>query len=177
MAVQGRKRAGGDDLQLVFLEGATGVGKSTLTSKLQKMGYEVYFEGFVDLCKENPRLPPTSCMPVALRRTHSDDDSEVGSSPVCEDRTSCGLTFKVQGKDVVDLSGAVERKPRGEGGGRGKQRFEPFKIMREVQSTFPCIMVLCVADDYATRLRVAGRLFDSSDEEKTVDTPCQLSPC
>ena len=56
-------------LLLVFLEGATGVGKSTLTGKLQKMGYFVHFEGFVDLCETNPDYPPTSAL-LTLKWTH-----------------------------------------------------------------------------------------------------------
>ena len=34
--------------------GATGVGKSTLTYKLQKMGYYVHFEGFVEMYVRQP---------------------------------------------------------------------------------------------------------------------------
>jgi dephospho-CoA kinase len=36
--------------------GATGVGKSTLTYKLQKMGYHVHFEGFVEMYVRQPAL-------------------------------------------------------------------------------------------------------------------------
>ena len=37
-------------------------GKSTLTAKLQKMGYSVHFEAFVELCQEFPQYPPTSAI-------------------------------------------------------------------------------------------------------------------
>ena len=67
------------ELHYVFLEGSAGVGKgliadssaaadrcsagkTTLTTKLQKMGYTVHFEGFIDLCKANPQYPPTSTL-------------------------------------------------------------------------------------------------------------------
>jgi hypothetical protein len=63
-----------NEIHYVFLEGSAGVGKkvfiasgtefplagkTTLTSKLQRMGYTVHFEGFVDLCKT---YPPTSTL-------------------------------------------------------------------------------------------------------------------
>ena len=44
----------------VFLEGATGAGKSTVTSRLQQMGYSVHHENFVQLCAGNPDIPPHS---------------------------------------------------------------------------------------------------------------------
>ena len=66
-----------NEIHYVFLEGTAGVGKkvfiasgtelplagkTTLTSKLQKMGYTVHFEGFVELCKTYPQYPPTSTL-------------------------------------------------------------------------------------------------------------------
>ena len=44
----------------VFLEGATGAGKSTVTSRLQQMGYRVHHENFIDLCMRNPEFPAHS---------------------------------------------------------------------------------------------------------------------
>ena len=44
----------------VFLEGATGAGKSTVTTRLQQMGYSVHHENFVQLCAGNPDIPPHS---------------------------------------------------------------------------------------------------------------------
>ena len=46
--------------RFVFLEGATGAGKSTVTSRLQQMGYSVHHENFIELCARNPQFPPQS---------------------------------------------------------------------------------------------------------------------
>ncbi len=46
--------------RFVFLEGATGAGKSTVTSRLQQMGYSVHHENFIDLCQRNPEFPAHS---------------------------------------------------------------------------------------------------------------------
>ena len=46
--------------RFVFLEGATCVGKSKVTSRLQQMGYSVHHENFIELCARNPQFPPQS---------------------------------------------------------------------------------------------------------------------
>ena len=153
------KQAGDGDLQFVFLEGGTGVGKSTLTYKLEKLGYRVVYEGFVDLCRQNPAYPPTSALltlkwssALLLHMERAADEHRAGKikgGVVFFDRSFLTPAVYARGLPVADFM---------------------QQIMEEVRGAYAVVTVLCEAEAYATQVRVQGRLFDSAPDEKDVRT-------
>lgn len=76
-------------LRLVFLEGAAAVGKSTITKRLDSLGYRVFHENYVDLCNKARaldiclrcgRVCPTSPRSIF---PHADHDRRVGHFVAC----------------------------------------------------------------------------------------------
>jgi len=144
-------------MTFVFLEGGTGVGKSTLTWKLQKMGYNVYFEGFVDLCKQHPHIPPTSATMTLkwssrlmshleeVNRLHA--QGKIKGSVAFFDRSFLTPAVYARGLPVADFM---------------------MQIMQEVRELYSTVTVLCEAEEYAMMKQIAGRMYDASPPEKEV---------
>jgi hypothetical protein len=56
-----RPIADNDGFRLVFLEGGAGVGKSTITKRLESMGFTVYHENYVNMCTRVGVVPSLEC--------------------------------------------------------------------------------------------------------------------
>eukprot|EP00277_Geminigera_cryophila_P023886 CAMPEP_0179472012 /NCGR_PEP_ID=MMETSP0799-20121207/52131_1 /TAXON_ID=46947 /ORGANISM="Geminigera cryophila, Strain CCMP2564" /LENGTH=324 /DNA_ID=CAMNT_0021279975 /DNA_START=99 /DNA_END=1073 /DNA_ORIENTATION=+ len=153
------KQAQDGQLTFVFLEGATGVGKSTLTYKLEKMGYRVVYEGFVDLCRiyAAKGYSPTSALLTLkwssklLEHMEKAQDAHakglIKDDLVFFDRSFLTPAIYARGLPVADFMN---------------------QVMDEARASYPIVTVMCEADPYATKLRVGGRLFDSKADEKAV---------
>lgn len=137
----------------VFLEGGAGVGKSSLCSALASRGHPVHFEGFVELCKEYPDYDPgglvTSFKWANAMLQRMELFSSSSSSPILFFDRSL-LTPYVYNRHVhQELDFYVD-------------------LMREVQRSYRCSLVLVFAEPKVVRQRLLDRYEHSSDEQKAV---------
>jgi predicted ATPase len=139
----------------VFLEGATGAGKSTVTTRLQQMGYSVHHENFIQLCQCNPDLPPHSLLMqtkwmaeliAALQRhvaMYQRDPASIKHGVVFLDRSP--LTPAIYAARDASLDAQCKS--------------YLLQLSLQLFASFRSTLLLCSADAYAVSLRRSHRLM------------------
>ncbi|KAF0852736.1 mitochondrial P-loop-containing NTPase superfamily member [Andalucia godoyi] len=151
------------ELRFVFLEGCAAVGKSTVCSRLSKMGFSTRLENFVSLCSKYPQYDPAgSCM--SLKWTSGLLKSiEQYQEQFARDPSSIrhGLVFF----DRSFLTPYVYRRDASS----NDRNAHLLDMMKEVTKIIPSKIVYCHTELDIIKLRLSQRYMVAAvDEERSI---------
>ena len=139
----------------VFLEGATGAGKSTVTARLQQMGYSVHHENFIQLCQNNPDLPAHSLL--LQTKWMADLIAALQRHVAAYQRQPESIKHGVVFFDRSPLTPAIYAVRDASLDAQCKSYL--LQLSLQMFSCFRSTLLLCSADPYAVSLRRSHRLM------------------
>jgi len=155
---------------MVFLEGPAGSGKLAVLERLEKLGYKVHHNSFLQHCKDNPHLHPrkslihipwTSKLLQTMQSSLQSSSSQQTNSPPFKHNVVF-FNRSIITPFVYSSSFHISN----DTASTTNNNQQLTELMKELKETYNASTVLCLTDPIAKKLRIGKRLFLAEDDEK-----------